>query len=197
MSPVPAVLCVQKNSFYFDLPCDAYDEQRDARSFAGGTSVVAHPPCRLWGRLRTFARAENAENERELARWCARQVQQWGGILEHPAGSLLWADQQLPLPGAPADRFGGWTLKAPQLWWGFPAEKMSWFYIVGVPRRDVQIPLVLRAITRSVETRKHGSRRLLPGLSHSARSRTPIDLARWLLDLAGRSVASTPAPGDG
>lgn len=127
-----AALFVRADSIYKTMPqVDAWDIDRDARAFDGGMPVVAHPPCRAWGRLRRFASPR--PDERNLARLAVALVRECGGVLEHPAGSLLWPAQSLPPPGAGADAFGGWTLAAPQMWWGHRAEKATWFYIVGCP----------------------------------------------------------------
>lgn len=97
--------------------------------------VVAHPPCRAWGRLRTFANPR--PDERNLARLSVALVREFGGVLEHPAGSTLWTAQRLPRPGG-RDSFGGWTLAAPQKWWGHKAEKDSWFYVVGCEPDEIK-----------------------------------------------------------
>lgn len=48
-----AALFVRADSVYKTMPgVDAWDEARDARGWPGGCAVVAHPPCRLWGKLR-------------------------------------------------------------------------------------------------------------------------------------------------
>lgn len=84
-----AVLFARADSCYKEMPeCDVWDIDRDARKWAGGSPVVAHPPCRAWGRLRTFAKPR--KGERLLATWSVRQVRKWGGVLEHPASSTLW-----------------------------------------------------------------------------------------------------------
>lgn len=46
-----AALYVVKGGCYFGLPgVDPWDEERDARRYAGPYPVVAHPPCERWGR---------------------------------------------------------------------------------------------------------------------------------------------------
>lgn len=95
MTRTVTVLFARRDSIYKTLPdCDVWDADRDARLWPGGTPVVAHPPCRLWGRLRHFAR--KTKGERQLAIMAVRRVRQWGGVLEHPAGSRLWAKASLP-----------------------------------------------------------------------------------------------------
>ena len=62
-----AILFAREDSVYKTLPeCEVYDMDRDARTYDGPWPVVAHPPCRAWGRLRTFANPR--PDERNLAR---------------------------------------------------------------------------------------------------------------------------------
>lgn len=75
-----AALFVRRDSIYKALPgVDAFDFDRNALSFAGGMPVVAHPPCRSWGRLRAFVTP--APGERDLAifalTWCGSGVGHW------------------------------------------------------------------------------------------------------------------------
>ena len=178
-----AVLFARADSIYKTLPaCDVYDIARDARWWPGGGPVVAHPPCRAWGRLRSFANPR--PDEKDLARWAVQMVQRWGGVLEHPAGSTLWPDQSLPIPGE-RDKWRGWTLAAPQKWWGHKAEKASWFYIVGCEPTEIPpIPLVLGEAAYVVQTRKRHDHR--PHISKAERERTPPELACWLVETARR-----------
>lgn len=47
-----AVLFARRDSIYKLMPwANVYDDQRDALTWPGGTPVIAHPPCREWGRL--------------------------------------------------------------------------------------------------------------------------------------------------
>ena len=94
-----AVLFARADSCYKALPgCDVWDAERDARRWPGGCPVVAHPPCRAWGRLRHFAKPR--PDEKALALWAVEQVRKFGGVLEHPASSTLWPAAGLPAPGA-------------------------------------------------------------------------------------------------
>lgn len=68
-----AILFARADSNYKRLPdCDVWDAERDARRWPGGCTVVAHPPCRAWGRLRHFARPR--PDEKALGLWAADQV---------------------------------------------------------------------------------------------------------------------------
>lgn len=181
-----AVLFARPDSIYKTLPgCDVWDSNRDARTWGGGAPVVAHPPCRLWGRLRHFANI--VEGEKELAPWAVDQVRRWGGVLEHPAGSLLWKHVPLHLPSQTPDDYGGWTLSAPQYWWGHKANKATWFYIVGCPPNNLPlIPLKLGDAEYVVQSRKREGHR--PHISKSEREHTPLDLAVWLVEVARRAA---------
>ena len=125
-----AALFVRQDSIYKRMPgVDAWDIERDARRWPGGCPVIAHPPCRGWGKLSYFAKPRSGELE--LGPWAVAQVRRFGGVLEHPKDSKLWAAAGLPRPGQ-RDDFGGWTLPITQHWWGHRAEKYTWLYIVGV-----------------------------------------------------------------
>lgn len=173
------ILFARRDSVYKMLPdVDVWDADRDALRWPGGTPIVAHPPCRAWGRLRSFARP--ADGEKELAIWAIRQVRRWGGVLEHPAGSLLWREAGLPALGA-HDAFHGWTLPVTQHWWGHRADKATWLYIVGcLPRQLPDIPLRLDEPTHVVQSRRPGR----PSITKAEREHTPLLLAEWLVQVA-------------
>ena len=180
-SPV-AVLFARADSVYKGLPgCDVWDAERDARLWQGGAPVVAHPPCRAWGRLRAFAKPR--PDEMDLARFAVQMVRRCGGVLEHPAGSLVWADQGLPRPGQGRDAAGGWSLAILQHWWGHRAEKPTWLYIVGAGPRDLPtMPMVLGPSSHVIQTRRRDDHR--PHVTKAEREHTPADLAEWLVQLA-------------
>jgi len=190
-----AVLFARADSNYKAMPgTDVYDIERDARKYDGVSPVVAHPPCRGWGKLSYFAKP--APGELELGPFAVDQVRRCGGVLEHPKDSRLWGAAGLPRPGQ-VDAWGGWTLPISQHWWGHRAEKLTWLYIVGLrPSEIPPIPLHLgdatHVIARSRVRRIDGSRLRKgmtgwrPEVTKAEREHTPPRLADWLVELARR-----------
>ena len=112
---------------------ECWDEERDARNYAGPWSVVAHPPCGPWGNLRQM-RVPNRERRTQGADCMApavAAVRTYGGVLEQPAGSLAFRRFGMPFPGELPDDFGGRSVAVEQVEWGHPARKATWLYIVG------------------------------------------------------------------
>lgn len=181
-----AVLFARTNSIYKTLPgCDVYDIDRDALTFPGGLPIVAHPPCRAWGKLRGLAKPR--PGEKELAIWAVARIREEGGILEHPAYSTLWPTAGLPMPQEGYDQWGGYTIKVDQFWWGHRAKKTSFFYIVGCPAKALPpIPLRFDAITHTVCTPKNKAHTGMKELSRPAREHTPPLLAKWMVETAER-----------
>jgi len=194
-----AVLFARSDSVYKTLPdVDVYDMERDARTYDGPFPVVAHPPCRAWGRLRHFAKPR--DDEKDLARFAVAQVRRFGGVLEHPESSQLWPDQQLPAVGE-RDEFGGWTLPVHQYWWGHRAQKKTMLYIVGCEPKEIPpMPLVLGVsdcVIRLDKRRPDGThiRKGDPDwkqpLGPAEREHTPVAMAEWLVELARRCGTKT------
>ncbi|MDC7712203.1 hypothetical protein [Vogesella indigofera] len=167
-----SVLFARERSNYRFLPgVDLYPASRDARTFNGGTPVIAHPPCRAWGRLRQFAKPR--PDEAALAVFAIDQVRRYGGVLEHPAHSTLWAHSGLPLPGN-RDAFGGFTFPIYQSDFGHRAPKPTWLYIVGCePSLIPDLPFELALPEGRIEL-----------MGKSEREATPAPLCQWLFDLA-------------
>lgn len=181
---------------------DCWDESRDARLYEGPHPVVAHPPCGPWGRFRHLYRG----TEHDCAPRAVAQVREWGGVLEHPAGSKLWEWEGLPLPGDATDAWGGRTYVVDQCDWGHVARKRTWLYVVRVDQRWVMRQLAKRRGT-GVPThwcsgfRPGGGRKypaqykrtgcaVPPGIkvcSAQQRRRTPLEFAKFLVELASRS----------
>jgi hypothetical protein len=155
-----------------------------ARRWRGGGAAVAHPPCRAWGRLRQFAKPR--DDEKALAVLAVALVRRWGGVLEHPAASTLWAHCGLPTPGRAPDRFGGWTAEIRQCDWGHKAEKLTWLYIVGMHPDDLPA-MTPRAEATGVIKPQRGVPRTLKIVTKSEREHTSPALAEWLVELARRT----------
>ena len=190
-----AVLFARSDSIYKSLEnCDVYDAERDALTFSGDYPVIAHPPCRAWGRLRHFAKPRS--NEKELALWAVDIVRKNGGVLEHPAHSTLWKEKPLPLQGE-FDKWRGWTLGVSQFWFGHRADKKTWLYICGIEPKDVPpIPFRLgrsECVIRLDKRRADGTHiRKGDGdwrqpLGQAEREGTPLEFARWLIELASKT----------
>jgi hypothetical protein len=190
-----AVLFARQDSIYKSIPgCDVYDRERDARSYAGQSPIVAHPPCRAWGTLRHLARP--AAGERELAPWALRQIRVWGGVLEHPKRSQLWPEWELPPPGR-FDTWGGFTFGIYQSDFGHRAEKATLLYICGL-RSIGDLPAIPLRLGRAERVIAHAGRDVDgyrprkgdPGwrseCTHTEREATPEPLARWLVEVAAR-----------
>jgi hypothetical protein len=184
-----SILFARSDSIYKSFAeCDVFDAERDARTFAGGMPIVAHPPCRSWGRLRGLAHI--IEEERQLGPWAAAQVRAWGGVLEHPQGSKLWDAAGLPEPGE-SDRWNGFTLLVEQFWWGHRGGKPTWLYFAGIQREQLpSIPWVGGRPTHVICSSSLRGKWRRPEVSRPERDGTPLRLARWLVKAA--SSASIP-----
>jgi hypothetical protein len=173
---MPVALFTCRTTPYRALGLDCFDIDRDARTYDGASPVIAHPPCRGWARLRGFAKP--LPDELDLARFAVRMVRVRGGVLEHPAFSMLWADQSLPEPGQGHDTSGGWTLPVDQSWFGHRAPKATWLYIAGCAPKDIPpIPFHLGQAEGRIEN-----------MGRAERERTPVVFAAWLVLLASRCV---------
>lgn len=184
-----AVLFARVDSVYKTLPgCDVWDAERDALQWPEGCPLVAHPPCRAWGRLRHFAKPQ--PGEKELSMWAVSRVRENGGVLEHPIGSCLWRDMLLPPAGDGPDEFGGWTLPVSQYWWGHLARKSTLLYIVGCQPKDIpNLPIDISQPAHSISWNKHSSRGAERFPDKHVED-TPQAFAKWLVELARRCVGS-------
>jgi len=179
-----SALFTQENSVYKKLGVDCWDINRDARLWPGGNSIVAHPPCRSWGQLSHMAKPR--PDEKELAVFAVNQIRKWGGVLEHPRASKLWPHMGLPRPGY-YDQFGGFTLCVNQSWWGHRAQKKTLLYVVGVRSSEIpDYPLNFDRIDYTVTSsiRKASGRRAKGRLGSHENMATPIEFAKWLVNLA-------------
>ena len=175
------VYFVADKSYYRLLPdLDLYDLRRNALSTVSNAPAIYHPPCRSWGRLRHFAKTPSGEHW--LAVWAILRMWRYGGVLEHPAGSKLWSLMGLAYPGRGYDLHGGFSVSLNQSWFGYPAKKNTWLYVVGCDISDLpEMPLCFNAITKTVSGSKN--RNVLKELSHSERSRTTLQFNEYLISV--------------
>ena len=175
------VYFVADNSYYRLLPdLDLFDLRRNALSTVSNAPAIYHPPCRSWGRLRKFAKTPSGEHW--LAVWAILRIWRYGGVLEHPAGSKLWSFMNLARPGRRYDLHGGFSVSLNQSWFGYPAKKNTWLYIVGCEISDLpEMPLCFNAITKTVSSsKKHNVQK---ELSHTERSRTTLLFNEYLVEV--------------
>ena len=136
-----AALFVSRKGPYWGRPdVDSWDEERDARNYAGPWPVVAHPPCSCWSSMAGVVEARRGHPRGEdggCFESALLSVQTYGGVLEQPAGSNAWARFEL---GAPLRQWwrveggragNGWVCEVSQSAYGHRARKRTWIYYVG------------------------------------------------------------------
>lgn len=167
MTRVAALFCCPSGP-YAALGCDVFDLARDARTFDLSRPVVAHPPCRSWSRLAHFAKPR--ADERDLAIWAIWAVRHCGGVLEHPYASKLW--RFFGVEFGKRDAFGGVLIPVQQQAFGHRAPKWTGLYCV---RCEVRPAIVWGGSGGFVPVERMG---------RAERERTPVELARVLVDAA-------------
>jgi hypothetical protein len=137
-----AALYVETDGVYYGLQnVEPWDQARDARTYGGPHRVIAHPPCKRWGRY--WHGAPNKPHQYRLGEDCGTfaaaltAVRNYGGVLEHPESSHAWRYFGLATPPrnggwVRADDFGGWTCCVEQGHYGHMARKATWLYAAGV-----------------------------------------------------------------
>ena len=208
LSPTIAALYVAEKGPYFNLPeVDPWPESRDARAYAGPLPVVAHPPCKRWGRYWGGGPSANVPRLKgddlgcfDRALWAVRT---FGGVLEHPEASHAWAWFGLARPPktggwVEADSFGGMTCCVEQGHYGHRARKATWLYANAAQLPDLQWgPASGRerldeGFHSQAERREARARGVAPKarLSVAERLHTPIAFRDTLLEIA-RSARPT------
>lgn len=191
-----AALYVQRNGVYYDLPdVDPWDEERDARLYAGPHSVVAHPPCARWSRLAGLVEARYGYRRGDdggCFKAGLHAVLRWGGVLEHPAYSDAWKAFGLPRPapsgGWTAGLFGGFACHVEQAHYGFRARKATWLFAHGVLPHLLPAlrwgPSVAPALVSWCGNHLRGQPDDRPRLSKREASATPVEFRDALLSIA-------------
>lgn len=136
-----AALYVETNGAYYGLEgVDPWDEERDARKYAGPHPVVSHPPCQRWGRMKdggpSLPGGRLPHHDEGCFAAALTAVRNFGGVLEHPKDSAAWDYFGLMRPPHTggwimADSFGGWTCNVEQGHYGHLSRKATWLYAVG------------------------------------------------------------------
>jgi hypothetical protein len=136
-----AALFVESGGVYPRLlgAANCWGEERDARTYAGGCPIVAHPPCARWSRLAAsvYARTRKPEHLPGQDGGCFASALialfRCGGVVEHPASSKAFAAYGLQKPQGPGWTAcaGYWVCEVWQSVYGHLASKATWLVYVG------------------------------------------------------------------
>lgn len=206
-----AALYVQARGCYTDVEgVDPWDEARDARAYPGPWPVVAHPPCKRWGKFWNGGPSSPVKYKKGDDGGCFESalasVRRFGGVLEHPEASAAWAKFGLNKPPqfgswVPADDIGGWTCYVEQGHYGHRARKPTWLYYIAAdgspPPALITGPSVVASIVGNVGGRGGSggqmSKSNMAWLGKKARAATPpafrdvlLTLARFALTIPNR-----------
>ena len=174
------VLCTQSRSLYYNYDFfNCYDFSRNVFTLDNNLPCIAHPPCRLFSRLRKFSTAPI--HEKKIAFFCLDKVRRFGGILEHPRSSTLWHTGNFDLSGQ-VDSYGGFLRSVDFSWFGYPARKKTMLYFVGIsPSALPPFPISLDAISACVGSSSSYSN--LKALPISLRSQTPRLMIEYFIQV--------------
>lgn len=188
-----AALYVQKGGCYYGLQnVDPWDEERDARLYAGPHPVVAHPPCQRWGSYAfvNFKRWGGEHNRPGNDAGCFTSalaaVRRFGGVLEHPAKTRAWKAHSLPKPsGSGWTRTGeAWVCEVWQSAYGHAAAKATWLYYAGHDRPAELNWARVRGTHQIGFHDQRGKARNKPTLGKAASSATPLAFRDLLISIA-------------
>jgi hypothetical protein len=210
-----AALFVSKGGVYYGLPgVDPWDQDRDARLYAGPHPVVAHPPCERWGRFWHGSTRKPHQYELGADDGCfaaaLAAVRRWSGVLEHPEGSHAWRRFGLSAPPRDggwikADDRGGATCCVEQGHYGHLARKATWLYAHGVNLPELRwgrgaqrLHPVALAKHGYEKARRIGMMAMVGGKNKTLiRAATPVEFRDVLIAIArSRVLGSPPIPGE-
>lgn len=158
---------------------DCFNQERNVFSLDSRSVCIAHPPCRLFSRLRKFSTAPL--EEKKIAFFCLEKIRRFGGILEHPRSSTLWHTGNFDLTGG-IDSYGGFLRSVDLSWFGFPARKKTMLYFVGIsPSELPPFPISLDALTGCIGSSSKKS--LLLELPKKMRAQTPVLMIEYLIEV--------------
>ena len=104
----------------------------------------------------------------------------FGGILEHPRSSTLWKNGNFNLSGE-IDNYGGFLRSVNLSWFGYPAQKKTMLYFVGIaPVQLPPFPLSSSAPLFSIGGSKNNR---LKEISKNARSQTPEQMIKYFIQV--------------
>ena len=130
-----SALYVRKDGPYPELLSDWWDEDRNAMGYRGPNPVIAHPPCKRWGRFWHTDGSKSPGNDGGLFAAALYALRRFGGVLEHPEGSKAWDRFGLPGPslGSWVRGLGPrtWATTVAQSTYGHRAKKLTWLLFVG------------------------------------------------------------------
>lgn len=176
-----SVLFVRRNSTYFEYDdIEVYTARRNALTFDFQSSIIAHPPCRLWSKMSHFSNADPLE--KTLGIYAINAARIVGGIVEHPAGSRLFKYMDCGTPSRP-DAYGGYIISINQSWFGHPCQKRTYLYICGLPYSDIP-PITPNFSPHTHTVGSATSKTKLIQASQRIREYTPPALCEWLISTA-------------
>ena len=175
---IPVLFTQEKSNYNNFKIFDCYDLKRNALSYSDRIPIIAHPPCRMFSKLRGLSTAPLSE--KKLAFFALSKVRQFGGILEHPRSSTLWIDGNFNLDGS-VDSYGGFLRSVDLSWFGFPARKKTMLYFCGIaPGQLPPFPLSLNAITHVVSSSYKSEKKEIP---RNMRSSTPFPMIKFFIEV--------------
>jgi len=173
------VYFISSKGYYPSLNCDCFDINRNALTTSNYLPGVYHPPCKSWGKLKSFANF--VPGEHYLGLWSFLRILRYGGVLEHPSGSYLFSKYIIPYCKSVNYANCG-VFSIDQNWFGAKFRKRTLIFYFGCNLIDIpSFPLSFNAITHSVSGSNKSS--FLKNSTHLERIITPLSLNLFLLSI--------------
>lgn len=204
MAETIAALFVETGGIYYGLPdVEPWDLARDARNYRGPHPIIAHPPCERWGRFWHGSTRKPHQFKLGDDDGCfeaaLRAVNQFGGVLEHPADSHAWdayGPIKPPRAGGWVKSGAGWCCCVEQGFYGHLSRKPTWLYVCGFdppplrwgrgPQRIHPVALAKHGYKKA---RRIGMMAMVGGKNKTKiRNATPIAFRNLLISIARNSA---------